>query len=101
MANVCTVTVDPTPGVTVDYQQLVHNIHFARLREGYVERNNLVDPGTLNYLGFNNSLLELPGDPLAGRRPVLHQLPPGHQRDLLVDARPAATGRAAASPASA
>ena len=57
VANVCTVTVDPTPGVTVDYQRLVHSIHFARLREGYAERNNLVDPGTLQYLGFNNSLL--------------------------------------------
>jgi len=58
VSNVCTVTVDPTPGVYVDYQQLVHNIHFARLREGYEERNNLVNPGTLQYLGFNNSLLE-------------------------------------------
>jgi OmcA/MtrC family decaheme c-type cytochrome len=58
MGGVCTVTVDPTPGVVVDYQQLVHNIHFARLREGYAERNNLVNPGTLQYLGFNNSLLD-------------------------------------------
>jgi OmcA/MtrC family decaheme c-type cytochrome len=57
VANVCTVTADPTPGIHVDYQQLVHDIHFARLREGYVERNNLVNPGTLQYLGFNNSLL--------------------------------------------
>jgi OmcA/MtrC family decaheme c-type cytochrome len=58
----CVVTVDPTPGVVIDYQQLVHNIHFARLRAGYAERNNLgnpsagIAPGTLNYLGFNNSL---------------------------------------------
>lgn len=57
VGNVCTVTVDPTPGVTVDYQRLVHSIHFARLRDGYGERNNLVNPGTLQYLGFNNSLL--------------------------------------------
>ncbi|RPH68531.1 MAG: hypothetical protein EHM78_18550 [Myxococcaceae bacterium] len=61
--SVCTVTVDPTPGVVVDYQQLVHNIHFARLRDGYAERNNLglppsIPPKTLNYLGFNNSLLD-------------------------------------------
>jgi OmcA/MtrC family decaheme c-type cytochrome len=61
--GVCTVTVDPTPEVTVDYQQLVHNIHFARLREGFAERNNLglppgIPPKTLNYLGFNNSLLD-------------------------------------------
>jgi hypothetical protein len=62
-AKVCTVTVDPTPGIVVDYQQLVHNIHFARLREGYKERDNLglppsIAPATLNYLGFNNSLLD-------------------------------------------
>jgi OmcA/MtrC family decaheme c-type cytochrome len=61
-AGVCTVTVDPTPGIYIDFQQLVHDIHFARLRGGYVERNNLGNPpagipaGTLNYLGFSNSL---------------------------------------------
>src|SRR5262249_6918728 len=62
MAGVCTVTVDPTPGITIDYQQLVHNIHFARLREGHAERNNVGlptagrPPATLNYLGNNNTL---------------------------------------------
>jgi len=56
-AGICTVTVDPTPNIRIDYQQLVHDIHFARLREGFLERNNLVNPGTLQYLGFNNSLL--------------------------------------------
>jgi OmcA/MtrC family decaheme c-type cytochrome len=56
MANVCTVTNDPTPGIYIDYQQLVHDIHFARRREGYLERGNLTAPGTLQYLGFNNSL---------------------------------------------
>jgi len=62
--GICTVTVDPTPGVSIDFQQLVHSIHFARLREGYAERNNIglptagIAPGTLNYLGFNNSLLD-------------------------------------------
>jgi OmcA/MtrC family decaheme c-type cytochrome len=60
--GVCTVTVDPTPGITIDFQELIHNIHFARLREGYEERNNLGNPpagipaGTLNYLGFQNTL---------------------------------------------
>jgi len=58
----CKVTVDPTPGVLVHYQQLVHNIHFARLREGYLERNNLglppsVPAKTLSYVGFNNGML--------------------------------------------
>jgi OmcA/MtrC family decaheme c-type cytochrome len=63
--TLCTVTVDPTPGVEIDYQKLVHNIHFARLRAGYAEQGNLgepwatpipIPPGTLNYLGFQNSL---------------------------------------------
>ncbi|HUM13095.1 MAG TPA: hypothetical protein VLT82_19255 [Myxococcaceae bacterium] len=62
-AGVCTVTADPTPGIVIDYQQLVHDIHFARLRDKYEERNNIGLPptilaGTLNYLGFNNSLLD-------------------------------------------
>jgi OmcA/MtrC family decaheme c-type cytochrome len=62
-AGVCTVTDDPTPGIVIDYQQLVHDIHFARLRENYKERNNIglppsIAPATLNYLGFNNSLLD-------------------------------------------
>jgi hypothetical protein len=56
-AMVCTVFKDPTPGIHIDYQQLVHDIHFARRREGYAERNNLLNPGALQYLGFNNSLL--------------------------------------------
>ncbi len=63
--TICTVTVDPTPGVEIDYQKLVHNIHFARLRAGFLEEANLgepwaspipISPGTLNYLGFQNSL---------------------------------------------
>jgi len=63
--QICTVTVDPTPNVEIDFQKLVHNIHFARLRAGYAERGNLgepwatpipIAPATLNYLGFDNSL---------------------------------------------
>jgi OmcA/MtrC family decaheme c-type cytochrome len=63
--SICTVTVDPTPGVEIDFQKLAHNIHFARLRAGYAEQNNLgqpwatpipILPGTLNYLGFQNTL---------------------------------------------
>lgn len=62
-SNVCTVTVDPTPGIVIDFQQLVHDIHFARLREGFKEQGNLglppnIAPATLNYLGFNNGLLD-------------------------------------------
>ena len=61
----CVVTVDPTPNVEIDLQKLVHSVHFARLREGYLEQGNLgepwatpipIPPGTLNYLGFQNSL---------------------------------------------
>jgi|GEM_PF-435891 len=61
----CTTTADPTPGVEIDYQKLVHNIHFARLRAGFAEQGNLgepwatpipIPPGTLNYLGYQNSL---------------------------------------------
>ena len=63
MSSVCTVTVDPTLNVVIDYQQLVHNIHFARLREGFKEQGNIglppsIPPKTLNYLGFQNSLLD-------------------------------------------
>ena len=59
--GVCTVTVDPTPGITIDYQQLIHDIHFARLRDNFTERTNLglppgIPAGTLSYLGFNNTL---------------------------------------------
>jgi OmcA/MtrC family decaheme c-type cytochrome len=61
----CVVTVDPTPNVEIDLQKLVHSVHFARLREGYLEQGNLGEPwatpipiprGTLNYLGFSNGL---------------------------------------------
>lgn len=63
--QICTVIVDPTPNVEIDFQKLVHNIHFARLRGGYAEQGNLgepwatpvpIPPATLNYLGFNNGL---------------------------------------------
>jgi hypothetical protein len=47
----CYVTVDPTPGLPVDFRVFIHNIHFARLRAGYAESNNLVNPGTLVEVG--------------------------------------------------
>ena len=87
-SGVCTVTVDPTPGVVIDYQQLVHNIHFARLREGYAERNNIGLPPTIppqdaELPGVQQQPARLPGDPPPPGRPRLHQLPPEHQRRLL------------------
>ena len=36
----CNVVLDPTPGASIDFPQLAHNLHFARLREGFTERNN-------------------------------------------------------------
>jgi hypothetical protein len=49
----CTITQDPTPNQTVDYGPMIHMLHFARLLDGYAERNNLVVPG-LQMVGFNN-----------------------------------------------
>ncbi len=54
-SGVCTVTTDPTPGQTIRFAVLIHSLHSARLREGYSARNGLV-PGTLNILGFSNTL---------------------------------------------
>jgi hypothetical protein len=51
----CVVAVDPTPNQSIDFSVMVHNLHFARLREGYAERNN-VNAGKLQYVGFNNGL---------------------------------------------
>jgi OmcA/MtrC family decaheme c-type cytochrome len=40
-AGKCTVTTDPTPGATIDFTQMVHNLHFGRLRGGYFESGRL------------------------------------------------------------
>ena len=59
----CIMTADPTPDDTVPdpgsikLSTLVHKIHFARLLEGYAERNNLVDPGQLAFVGFQDTLI--------------------------------------------
>ena len=55
-SGVCVVTVDPTPGQPIDFSILIHDIHYARLRGGYAERNNLVNPGDLSLLGYLNNL---------------------------------------------
>ena len=49
--DTCVIVVDPTPNQVIDFRALIHDIHFARLRAGYSERNNLVDPGVLSILG--------------------------------------------------
>ncbi len=38
----CYVNVEPTPGQPVDFRVFIHEIHFARLRDGYAESNNLI-----------------------------------------------------------
>ena len=76
----------------------MHNIHFARLREGYAERNNIglptagIQPKTLSYLGFNNSLLDFQEILAPLDVALLHQLPPRHRRQLL-DSAPCGYGQ--------
>jgi hypothetical protein len=57
-SGTCVITRDPTPNTTIRFSVLVHAIHFARLREGYAERYNLV-PGTTVYAGFQNNIVNL------------------------------------------
>jgi hypothetical protein len=54
--DTCVITTDPTPNQTIDFGPLVHSIHYARVRGGFAERANLVDPGQLVVVGFNNSV---------------------------------------------
>ena len=56
VADTCVVTVDPTPNQSIDFGVLLHAIHYSRLRAGYAERNNLVAPGVLSVLGFQNGI---------------------------------------------
>lgn len=71
--NVCTMTADPTPNATIDMPLLIHRIHFARKLDGFAETGNLFGkpnpdgtftakapdaPGTLQFVGFQNSLLD-------------------------------------------
>ncbi len=57
-SGTCVVTRDPTPNTSIRFSALVHAIHFARRREGYAERYNLV-PGSTVYLGFQNTVVDL------------------------------------------
>jgi hypothetical protein len=54
--GICIVTADPTPGQPIDFSIMIHDLHYARLRGGYAERNNLVNPGDLSFLGYGNNL---------------------------------------------
>jgi hypothetical protein len=56
----CILNPDPTPGNPIDFGPMVHNIHFARLREGYAERNFLAPfTGKLVFAAYNNSIADL------------------------------------------
>jgi hypothetical protein len=59
VAGTCTMFTDPTPNITIRFPVLVHKIHFARLLEGYAERNDTVFPGKLAYVGFRNTVINL------------------------------------------
>lgn len=54
--DTCAITVDPTPNQSIFLPYMIHSVHFARLREGYAERNNLVNPGSLSIVGYMNSV---------------------------------------------
>ncbi len=54
--DTCVMTSDPTPNQTIDFSQLVHDVHFARLREGYAEQSNTINPGKLTVIGFRNGV---------------------------------------------
>ncbi len=56
MPDTCIMTTDPTPNQTIAFKVMIHDIHYARKREGYAEKNNLVLPGKLAIIGFNNSV---------------------------------------------
>ncbi|MGZ3443204.1 MAG: multiheme c-type cytochrome, partial [Polyangia bacterium] len=49
--DTCVMTVDPTPNQMIDFRVLIHSIHYARLRDGYSERNNLIAPGLITVTG--------------------------------------------------
>ncbi len=53
----CYLTANPASGQPVDFRVLIHDIHFARLRAGFAEENNLVEPGKLTVLGGTDNHL--------------------------------------------
>jgi hypothetical protein len=60
--NACVITADPTPNQPIDFSVMVHDIHFARLRGGYAERNNLINPGVLTFIGYMNGVTTVDTD---------------------------------------
>jgi hypothetical protein len=61
--DTCVITnFDPTPNQPIDFAVMLHDIHFARLRGGYAERNNVVAPGLFSLVGFQNSVITFATD---------------------------------------
>jgi hypothetical protein len=51
---------DPTPETKIDFGPMIHSIHFARLREGWFERNNAAPfAGKFVVDAYNNSIADL------------------------------------------
>jgi hypothetical protein len=56
VSDTCVITVDPTPHQTIDFGPMIHDLHYARLRGGYSERNNLINAPDLVLIGDGNSV---------------------------------------------
>ena len=52
----CVIVQDPTPNRSIRFASLIHSLHFGRLLDGYSERNDLITPGKLVYIGFQNGV---------------------------------------------
>ena len=81
--DACVITVDPTPNQSIDFGVLLHAIHYSRLRDGYAERNNLVAPGVLSAVGFNNGADDVRHGSVPAGRAQLQDLPRRRRRHLL------------------
>lgn len=51
VADTCVMNTDPTPNQMIDFRVLIHEIHYARVRDGYSESNNLIAPGEITVVG--------------------------------------------------
>ena len=79
--DTCIMNVDPTPNQVIDFRVLLHEIHYARLRDGYSERNNLIAPGLLTVVG--NSADTLRHRSVPAGHPQLQEVPRRRRRQLL------------------
>lgn len=56
-SGLCTVSTDPTPGLSIEVAGFMHSLHFARLRAGYLERNFSV-PGRFQIYAGGSNLID-------------------------------------------